>query len=117
MLTTEVENYPGFRDGIMGPDLMGEMRAQAERFGAEFLTEKVSRVDFAERPFRVRVRDDEYRADTIIVSTESSGETSRVAEEITELLRYHHNIGFADPDDFTVRTMERRGNRSAVTRR
>ncbi|NNE11059.1 MAG: FAD-dependent oxidoreductase, partial [Ilumatobacter sp.] len=69
MLTTEVENYPGFPDGIMGPELMQNFRAQAERFGAEFLTEKVTRVDFSERPFRVWVRDQEFRAESIIVST------------------------------------------------
>jgi len=69
MLTTEVENFPGFRDGIMGPDLMAEMRAQAERFGTEILTDKVTRVDFSERPFRVWVRDDEYLAEAVIVST------------------------------------------------
>ncbi len=62
MLTTDVENFPGFPDGIMGPELMANFRAQAERFGAEFLTEKVSRIDFSERPFRVWVRDDEYLA-------------------------------------------------------
>ena len=69
MLTTEVENFPGFPDGIMGPELMANMRAQAERFGTEILTEKVTRVDFSERPFRVWVRDDEYRANAVIVST------------------------------------------------
>jgi thioredoxin reductase (NADPH) len=69
MLTTEVENFPGFRDGIMGPDLMANMRAQAERFGTEILTDKVTRVDFSERPFRVWVRDDEYLAHAVIVST------------------------------------------------
>ena len=69
MLTTEVENYPGFSDGIMGPELMINFRAQAERFGAEFLTEKVTRVDFSSRPFTVWVRDTEYQADSIIVST------------------------------------------------
>ncbi len=69
MLTTEVENFPGFPDGIMGPELMMNFRAQAGRFGAEFLTAKVTRVDFSERPFRVWVRDDEYRAQSIIVST------------------------------------------------
>jgi thioredoxin reductase (NADPH) len=69
MLTTEVENFPGFPDGIMGPELMSNFRAQAERFGAGFMTEKVTRVDFSERPFRVWVRDQEFRAETIIVST------------------------------------------------
>ena len=69
MLTTEVENFPGFPEGIMGPELMMNFRAQAQRFGAEFITEKVTRVDFSERPFRVWVRDQEYRAATIIVST------------------------------------------------
>lgn len=69
MLTTEVENYPGFVDGIMGPELMMNFRGQAERFGAEFITEKATRVDFSERPFRVWIRDDEYQAETIIVST------------------------------------------------
>ena len=69
MLTTEVENFPGFPEGIMGPELMTNFRAQAQRFGAEFITEKVTRVDFSERPFRVWVRDDEYRAESVIVST------------------------------------------------
>ena len=69
MLTTDVENYPGFPDGIMGPELMMSFRAQAERFGAEFLTEKVTRVDFSERPFRVWVREREFQADAVIVST------------------------------------------------
>jgi thioredoxin reductase (NADPH) len=69
MLTTEVENYPGFPDGIMGPELMANFRAQAARFGAEFITDKVTRVDFSERPLRVWVRDTEYRAHAVIVST------------------------------------------------
>jgi thioredoxin reductase (NADPH) len=75
MLTTDVENFPGFVDGIMGPDLMGRFRAQAERFGAEYLSTKVTRVDFSERPFRVWVRDQstgqerETTAHSVIVST------------------------------------------------
>ena len=69
MLTTEVENYPGFIDGIMGPELMANFRGQAARFGAEFLTEKVTRVDFSSRPFGVWVRDQEFRAHSVIVST------------------------------------------------
>lgn len=69
MLTTEVENFPGFPDGIMGPELMMNFRSQAERFGAKFLTEKVTNIDFSSRPFRVWVRDTEYHADSVIVST------------------------------------------------
>jgi thioredoxin reductase (NADPH) len=74
MITSDVENYPGFADGIMGPQLMGDFRRQAEKFGAEFIADDVTRVDFSERPFRVWVGDDEYRAETVIVST---GATAR----------------------------------------
>src|SRR3954452_2498021 len=74
MLTTEVENYPGFVEGIMGPDLMGRFRAQAGRFGAEFVTEKATRVDFSQRPFRVWSgyaggAESEHRAHAVIVAT------------------------------------------------
>lgn len=69
MLTTEVENFPGFPEGIMGPDLMMRCRDQAIRFGAQFITEKVTKVDFSSRPFRAWIRDDEYTADSVIVST------------------------------------------------
>jgi thioredoxin reductase (NADPH) len=69
MLTTDVENFPGFPDGIMGPELMFKFREQAQRFGAEFITEKVTAVDFSERPFKVWVRDKLYTAASIIVST------------------------------------------------
>ena len=69
MLTTEVENFPGFPDGIMGPELMMKFREQAVRFGAEFVTEKVTAVDLSERPFRVWVRETEYQAESVIVST------------------------------------------------
>ena len=69
MLTTDVENYPGFPDGITGPELMIKFRAQAERFGTEFLTEKATKVDLDSRPFRVWVRDTVYEADAVIVST------------------------------------------------
>jgi thioredoxin reductase (NADPH) len=69
MLTTEVENYPGFPDAIQGPELMGAFRAQAGRFGTEYITAKVTKVDFSERPFRVWVGGDVYRANSVIVST------------------------------------------------
>ncbi len=69
MLTTEVENYPGFIEGIQGPELMANMRAQAARFGAEFLTEKIDRVDFGGPPHRLWVGDAEYRARAVIVAT------------------------------------------------
>ena len=74
MLTTEVENFPGFIDGIQGPELMGNFRAQAARFGAELLTEKVTRVDFSRRPYQLWIGDPEapeptYTADAVIVST------------------------------------------------
>ena len=74
MLTTEVENFPGWPDGIMGPELMGRFREQAERFGTEIVTRKVSRVDLSSRPFGVWVGDPDaaeptYRARAVIVST------------------------------------------------
>ena len=72
MLTTDVENYPGFPDGILGPELMMKFREQAERFGAEFLTADVDRVDFSSSPFGVWVGDDEHRARAVIVSTGAS---------------------------------------------
>src|SRR5688572_7854732 len=72
MLTTDVENYPGFPDGIMGPELMEKFRAQAARFGAEYLTANAERVDFSSRPFGVWAERREFRARTIIISTGAS---------------------------------------------
>jgi thioredoxin reductase (NADPH) len=70
MLTTEVENYPGFPDGIMGPELMQAFRCQAERFGAEFITERATSVDASERPFTVEiVGHDPVKARAVIVAT------------------------------------------------
>ena len=69
MLTTDVENYPGFPDGIMGPELMLRFRDQVARFGTSFLTVKATKVDFSDRPFRVWASDNEYSADAVIVST------------------------------------------------
>ncbi|CAN5560838.1 thioredoxin-disulfide reductase [soil metagenome] len=72
MLTTDVENYPGFVDGIMGPDLMGNMRKQAARFEADFVTENVTQVDLSQRPFVIRTRDELVEAEAVIVSTGAS---------------------------------------------
>jgi thioredoxin reductase (NADPH) len=72
MITSDVENYPGYPDGVMGPEMMAEFRRQAERFGTEFITDDVTRVDLSERPFRVFVEDTEYRANTVIVATGAS---------------------------------------------
>ena len=69
MLTTDVENYPGFVDGIMGPELMERMRKQAARFGAEYLTENVSSVDLTTHPFKVTASSGDYLAHALIIST------------------------------------------------
>ncbi len=75
VLTTMVENYPGFVDGIMGPELMETMRKQAERFGTDMIAEDVTAVDFSRRPFVVSAGDTAYEADTVIVAT---GATSKL---------------------------------------
>ncbi|HVS84510.1 MAG TPA: thioredoxin-disulfide reductase [Gaiellaceae bacterium] len=72
MITSDVENYPGYPDGVMGPEMMAEFRRQAERFGTEFVTDDVTRVDFSERPFRIWVDTEEYTARTVIVATGAS---------------------------------------------
>lgn len=69
MLTTDVENFPGFPEGILGPELMMRFKEQAARFGATFLTAKATKVEFGERPLKVHVRDEVYTADAVIVST------------------------------------------------
>ena len=72
MITSDVENYPGYADGIMGPEMMADFRRQAERFGAEFVTDDVTSVDFSQQPLRVTVGNDEYTARAVIVSTGAS---------------------------------------------
>ncbi|MBE19055.1 MAG: thioredoxin-disulfide reductase [Thaumarchaeota archaeon] len=69
MLTTDVENYPGFVDGIKGPDLMENFRKQAKRFGAEIINENVTSVDFRKNPFQVSTAENNYNANTIIIAT------------------------------------------------
>jgi len=72
MLTTEVENYPGFPEGIMGPELMDGMRKQAERFGTRIVSSDVTKVDLSERPFKVWVGEERYESDSLIISTGAS---------------------------------------------
>jgi thioredoxin reductase (NADPH) len=69
MITSDVENYPGYPTGVLGPEMMQDFRKQAERFGTEFITDDVTRVDFSERPFSVWAGDTEYRAESVIVAT------------------------------------------------
>jgi thioredoxin reductase (NADPH) len=83
MITSDVENYPGYVEGVLGPAMMADFRRQAEQFGAEFVTDDVTRVDFAERPLRVYVGDEEYRADAVIVSTGASARQLGLASEQT----------------------------------
>jgi thioredoxin reductase (NADPH) len=72
MITSDVENYPGYADGVMGPEMMAEFRRQAERFGTEFVTDDVTSVDFSERPFKITVDKEEYLARTVIIATGAS---------------------------------------------
>src|SRR2546422_2931238 len=83
MLTTAVENYPGFVDGIMGPELMETMRKQAERFGTDMLGEDVTAVDFSRRPFVVRAEGDVHEAHTVIVATGASAKLLGLPSERT----------------------------------
>ena len=72
MITSDVENYPGYPDGILGPQMMQDFRRQAERFGAEFVTDDVTKVDFTEQPLRVWVGETEHTAEAVIVATGAS---------------------------------------------
>jgi thioredoxin reductase (NADPH) len=81
MLTTVVDNYPGFPEGIMGPELMELMRKQAEKFGTRFIDDNVSSVDFSKRPFEVKVNDKTYYAKSVIVSTGASSNWMGIESE------------------------------------
>jgi thioredoxin reductase (NADPH) len=98
MLTTEVENYPGFPDGVTGPELMDLLRRQAGRFGAQLEPAEVTRVDFSHRPFGIWVADREYRADSVIVATGAAARWLGVPGE--EPLRGHGVSACATCDGF-----------------
>lgn len=83
MITTDVENYPGFPDGIMGPELMDQFRKQAERFGARTRQVDVTEVDFSSRPFHLKVGADEFTADAVIVATGATAKWLGVPGEAT----------------------------------
>jgi thioredoxin reductase (NADPH) len=86
-ITTDVENYPGFPGGILGPELMDKFREQAQEFGATTLFENVDRVDFSSKPFKVYVSDKEYEAESIIISTGASAKLLGLESE-TKLMGF-----------------------------
>ena len=104
MLTTDVENYPGFADGILGPELMDQMEKQAARFGAEILSVHVTRVDFSSRPFRIWAGDQEWRARTVVIATGATAKWLDVPGE--EKLRGRGVSACATCDGFFFRDRE-----------
>ena len=104
MLTTDVENYPGFPDGVMGPEMMELFRKQAERFGTRILRSDVSKVDFSRHPFKIWVGDEVHETEAIIVATGASARWLDVPGE--EKLRGHGVSACATCDGFFFRDSE-----------
>ncbi len=104
MLTTDVENYPGFPDGVLGPEMMELFRKQAERFGTRIVRSDVTRVDLAQRPFHIWVGEDEYQADALIIATGASARWLGVPGE--EKLRGHGVSACATCDGFFFKDRE-----------
>lgn len=104
MLTTDVENFPGFPDGVMGPELMESFRKQAERFDTRIMSSDVTKVDFSSRPFKIWVDDDEYQADSVIISTGASARWLGIESETR--LRGHGVSACATCDGFFFRDKE-----------
>ena len=104
MLTTDVENFPGFPEGIMGPELMMRFRDQAARFGATFLTGKATKVEFGEKPLKVHVRDEIFTADSVIIST--GAQSLMLGLEAEERLIGHGLSTCATCDGFFFRGKE-----------
>lgn len=104
MITTDVENYPGFPDGVMGPDLMEQMRKQAERFGTRIVSSDVTDVDFSSSPFTAKVGSDKYTAQSVIISTGASARWLGIEGE--ERLRGYGVSACATCDGFFFRDKE-----------
>jgi len=81
MITSDVENYPGYAEGVLGPEMMKDFRRQAERFGAEYVSDDVTRVDFSEQPFRIWVGEEEYRSEAVIIATGADARKLGLASE------------------------------------
>ena len=87
MITTDVENYPGFPDGIMGPEMMDRFRQQAEKFGTEYLYRSVTGVDFSQKPYKLDVEGETYTADTVVIASGASAKLLGLESE-KELMGY-----------------------------
>ena len=120
MTTTDVDNWPGDNNGVMGPELMDRMRKQADRFGAEFATGEVKATVLKERPFRLTLADGEFTADTLIVATSNNSEFNRflAEKEAARIVdRCHicyvsHNTNYKLQKDLTIYAI---GNETRTT--